>query len=95
MMAKCTAIREQANGKPGPVGWVLRRFWCVAAHHGVDAVLIAVGDPCSNTPALKEKQIIAHQNTTIAGALCSVSNERGWLFIPLSTDRSGPGVMCR
>ena len=48
-MAKCTAIRAQANGKPGAVGWVLRRFWCVAAHHGVDAVLIAVGDPCSNT----------------------------------------------
>ena len=25
MMAKCTAIRAQANGKPGAAGWVLRK----------------------------------------------------------------------
>lgn len=52
MMAKCTAIRAQANGKPGAVGWVLRRFWCIPGHFWDAAHALPVADSVATSSKL-------------------------------------------
>ncbi len=46
---------------------------CRAARDlGFDAVLIADGHTCTDTPALKAENIVAHHNATLAAPFCRV-----------------------
>jgi len=54
---------------------------CRAARDlGFDAVLIADGHTCSDTPTLKAEAIIAHHNATLAGPFCRVVQAEEWRF---------------
>ena len=54
---------------------------CRAARDlGFDAVLIADGHSCSDTPELKAEMIVAHHNATLAGAFCRVVRAEDWCF---------------
>jgi nicotinamidase-related amidase len=54
---------------------------CRAARDcGFDAVLIADGHTCSDTPTLKAEAIIAHHNATLAGPFCRVVQAKDWGF---------------
>lgn len=54
---------------------------CRAARDcGFDAVLIADGHSCSDTPTLKAEAIIAHHNATLAGPFCRVVQAKDWRF---------------
>jgi nicotinamidase-related amidase len=46
---------------------------CRAARDlGFDAVLIADGHPCSDTPVMSAKDIVAHHNATLDGPFCQL-----------------------
>jgi nicotinamidase-related amidase len=47
---------------------------------GFDAVLIADGHTCSDTPALNAEAIIAHHNATLAGPFCRLVKAQDWVF---------------
>ena len=47
---------------------------------GFDAVLIADGHTCSDTPLLTARQIVAHHNATLAGPFCRVVQAQDWSF---------------
>jgi nicotinamidase-related amidase len=54
---------------------------CRAARDmGLEAVLIADGHTCADTPQLRAEQIVAHHNATLAGAFCSVVPAHAWSF---------------
>lgn len=54
---------------------------CRAARDlGFDAVLIADGHTCSDTPTLEAEAIIAHHNATLAGPFCRVVQAKEWSF---------------
>lgn len=54
---------------------------CRAARDcGFDAVLIANGHTCSDTPELKAETIVAHHNATLAGPFCRVVQAEEWSF---------------
>lgn len=54
---------------------------CRAARDlGFDAVLIADGHTCSDTPQLAAQAIIDHHNATLAGPFCTVVPAAGWTF---------------
>lgn len=80
------ADQLQALGVRGVVITGMKTQYCVdstcraARDLGFDAVLIADGHSCSDTPALKAEQIIAHHNATLAGPFCRVINAEDWRF---------------
>ena len=47
---------------------------------GFDAVLIADGHTCSDTPRLTARQIVAHHNATLSGPFCRVILAKEWSF---------------
>ncbi|MFI8337038.1 cysteine hydrolase family protein [Pseudomonas taetrolens] len=47
---------------------------------GFDAVLIADGHTCSDTPELKAEAVIAHHNATLAGPFCQLVQAADWVF---------------
>lgn len=54
---------------------------CRAARdNGFDAVLIADGHTCADTPALQAEAIVAHHNATLAGPFCRVVHAKEWHF---------------
>ena len=54
---------------------------CRAARDlGFDAVLIADGHTCADTPDVKAPVIIAHHNATLAGPFCRVVRAEDWHF---------------
>jgi nicotinamidase-related amidase len=58
---------------------------CRAARDcGFDAVLIADGHTCSDTPSLEAQAIIAHHNATLAGPFCRVVQAEDWSFQALA-----------
>lgn len=80
------ADQLQALGVEGVVITGMKTQYCVdstcraARDLGFDTVLIADGHTCSDTPALKAEQIIAHHNATLAGPFCRVINAEDWGF---------------
>lgn len=54
---------------------------CRAARDcGFDAVLIADGHTCSDTPGLTAEAIVAHHNATLGGPFCRVVQAEEWRF---------------
>ncbi|MHC8344772.1 cysteine hydrolase family protein [Pseudomonas sp. RT6P73] len=83
-----TVLADQlrACGALGVVIAGMKTQYCVdstcraARDQGFDAVLIADGHTCSDTPALKAEEIVAHHNATLAGPFCRVVNAEEWCF---------------
>ncbi|POA19337.1 cysteine hydrolase [Pseudomonas sp. FW300-N1A1] len=75
-----------ACGSQGVVIAGMKTQYCVdstcraARDLGFDAVLIADGHTCIDTPALKAKDIVAHHNATLAGPFCRVVQAEDWYF---------------
>ena len=80
------ADQLQALGVEGVVITGMKTQYCVdstclaARDLGFEAVVIADGHTCSDTPSLKAEQIIAHHNATLAGPFCRVINAEDWGF---------------
>ena len=54
---------------------------CRAARDlGFDAVLIADGHTCSDTPVMKAQDIVAHHNATLDGPFCQLVRAEDWRF---------------
>ena len=54
---------------------------CRAARDlGFDAVLIADGHTCSDTPVMKAQDIVAHHNATLDGPFCQLVQAEDWRF---------------
>lgn len=76
----------RACGSKGVVIAGMKTQYCVdstcraARDLGFDAVLIADGHTCSDTPALKAEEIVAHHNATLAGSFCRVVQAGDWCF---------------
>ncbi|WP_431081516.1 cysteine hydrolase family protein [Pseudomonas thivervalensis] len=76
----------KARGAEGVVIAGMKTQYCVdstcraARDLGFDAVLIAEGHTCSDTPALSAQEIIAHHNATLAGPFCRVVRAEDWHF---------------
>ncbi|MFJ4193387.1 isochorismatase family protein [Pseudomonas sp. NPDC089534] len=80
------ADRLKACGAQGVVIAGMKTQYCVdstcraARDLGFDAVLIADGHTCTDTPALKAESIVAHHNATLAGPFCRVVHAADWRF---------------
>ena len=80
------AEQLQAQGVKGVVIAGMKTQYCIdstcraARDLGFDAVLIAEGHTCSDTPALNAQAIIAHHNATLAGPFCRVVRAEDWHF---------------
>ncbi|AHL34387.1 isochorismatase [Pseudomonas brassicacearum] len=80
------AERLRACGAEGVVIAGMKTQYCIdstcraARDLGFDAVLIADGHTCADTPVLKAQVIIAHHNTTLAGPFCNVVRAENWSF---------------
>ena len=83
-----TDLAEQlkACGAEGVVIAGMKTQYCVdstcraARDLGFDAVLIADGHTCADTPDMKAPMIIAHHNATLAGPFCRVVRAEDWHF---------------
>ena len=54
---------------------------CRAARDlGFDAVLIAEGHTCSDTPVMKAEDIVNHHNATLDGPFCKLVRTEEWSF---------------
>ena len=88
------ADRLRACGADGVVVTGMKTQYCVdstcraARDLGFDAVLIADGHTCSDTPVMKAEDIVAHHNATLDGPFCQVVRAEEWDFqqSPQSTD---------
>jgi nicotinamidase-related amidase len=80
------ADRLKACGSQGVVIAGMKTQYCVdstcraARDLGFDAVLIADGHTCTDTPTLKAESIVAHHNATLAGPFCRVVHAEDWRF---------------
>lgn len=80
------AARLRARGCTGVVITGMKTQYCVdstcraARDCGFDAVLIADGHTCSDTPTLEAQVIVAHHNATLAGPFCRVVRAEDWRF---------------
>ncbi|VVN41879.1 isochorismatase family protein [Pseudomonas fluorescens] len=80
------ADRLKACGSQGVVIAGMKTQYCVdstcraARDLGFDAVLIADGHTCTDTPALKAEIIVAHHNATLGGPFCRVVHAEDWRF---------------
>lgn len=78
--------RLTACGADGVVITGMKTQYCVdstcraARDLGFDAVLIADGHTCIDTPELAAEMIIAHHNVTLAGPFCRVVYAQEWSF---------------
>jgi nicotinamidase-related amidase len=83
-----TDLVEQlkARGAEGVVIAGMKTQYCVdstcraARDLDFDAVLIADGHTCADTPDVKAPVIIAHHNATLAGPFCRVVRAEDWHF---------------
>lgn len=83
-----TALADQlhALGVQGVVIAGMKTQYCVdstcraARDSGFDAVVIADGHTCSDTPELKAEAIVTHHNATLAGPFCRVIPAEAWCF---------------
>ncbi|MDH1292765.1 isochorismatase family protein [Comamonas terrigena] len=92
-----TGLLDQfhAGGVSGVVITGMKTQYCVdttcraARDMGLEAVLIADGHTCADTPQLRAEQIVAHHNATLAGAFCSVVPAHAWSFpVPAQAART-------
>ena len=80
------ADRLKACGSQGVVIAGMKTQYCVdstcraARDLGFDAVLIADGHTCTDTPVLKAESIVAHHNATLEGPFCRVVHAEDWHF---------------
>lgn len=78
--------RLKACGATGVVVTGMKTQYCIdatcraARDLGFEAVLIADGHTCADTPQLRAEQIVAHHNATLIGAFCSVVTAAAWDF---------------
>ena len=76
----------RAHGVTGVVITGMKTQYCVdstsraARDLGFDAVLIADGHSCSDTPALNAQAIVAHHNATLNGPFCQAVRAEEWDF---------------
>ncbi len=76
----------RACGTTGVVVTGMKTQYCVdstcraARDLGFDAVLIAEGHTCSDTPVMKAKDIVAHHNATLDGPFCQLVRAEDWGF---------------
>ncbi|MNG12372.1 Isochorismatase family protein YecD [compost metagenome] len=79
-----TQLRER--GCDGVVIAGMKTQYCVdstcraARDLGFDAVLVADGHTCADTPELSAQAIIAHHNATLAGPFCRLVHAEDWSF---------------
>jgi nicotinamidase-related amidase len=80
------AAKLRERGCTGVVITGMKTQYCVdstcraARDYGFDAVLIADGHTCSDTPTLEAQAIVAHHNATLAGPFCRVARAEDWRF---------------
>lgn len=80
------AASLQSLGIDGIVVTGMKTQYCVdstcraARGLGFEAVLIADGHTCSDTPLLSAETIVAHHNATLAGPFCRVLPASEWRF---------------
>ncbi|MDN7143405.1 cysteine hydrolase [Pseudomonas sp. JQ170] len=80
------ASQLQARGVEGVVIVGMKTQYCVdstcraARDLGFEAVLIADGHTCADTPQFTAESIVAHHNATLAGAFCRVLPAHDWTF---------------
>ena len=80
------AAQLRERGCDGVVITGMKTQYCVdsttraARDSGFDAVLIADGHTCPDTPSLKAEAVIAHHNATLAGPFCRLVQARDWTF---------------
>ncbi|MCQ2998215.1 isochorismatase family protein [Pseudomonas syringae] len=73
-------------GATGVVVTGMKTQYCVdstcraARDLGFDAVLIAEGHTCSDTPVMKAEDIVAHHNATLDGPFCQLVRAEEWSF---------------
>ena len=76
----------RAHGATGVVITGMKTQYCVdstcraARDLGFDAVLIADGHSCSDTPVMKAQDIVAHHNATLDGPFCRLVRAEEWRF---------------
>ena len=76
----------RSRGVTGVVITGMKTQYCVdstcraARDLGFDAVLIADGHTCSDTPVMKAQDIVAHHNATLAGPFCQLVQAEDWRF---------------
>ena len=80
------AVNLRAHGATGVVITGMKTQYCVdstcraARDLGFDAVLIADGHSCSDTPVMKAQDIVAHHNATLDGPFCRLVRAEEWRF---------------
>ena len=76
----------RSRGVTGVVITGMKTQYCVdstcraARDLGFDAVLIADGHTCSDTPVMKAQDIVAHHNATLDGPFCQLVQAEDWSF---------------
>ncbi len=76
----------RSRGVTGAVITGMKTQYCVdstcraARDLGFDAVLIADGHTCSDTPVMKAQDIVAHHNATLDGPFCQLVRAEAWRF---------------
>lgn len=76
----------RSRGVTGVVITGMKTQYCVdstcraARDLGFDAVLIADGHTCSDTPVMKAQDIVAHHNATLDGPFCQLVQAEDWRF---------------
>ncbi|MCY1291013.1 Isochorismatase family protein YecD [compost metagenome] len=76
----------RSRGATGVVITGMKTQYCVdstcraARDLGFDAVLVAEGHTCSDTPVMKAKDIVAHHNATLDGPFCQLVRAEEWRF---------------
>ncbi|MDY7066356.1 Isochorismatase family protein YecD [Pseudomonas extremaustralis] len=76
----------RSRGVTGVVITGMKTQYCVdstcraARDLGFDAVLIADGHTCSDTPVMKAQDIVAHHNATLDGPFCQLVRAEAWRF---------------
>ncbi|EKT4483610.1 isochorismatase family protein [Pseudomonas putida] len=80
------ADKLRACGATGVVVTGMKTQYCVdstcraARDLGFDAVLIADGHTCSDTPLLNAQAIVSHHNATLDGPFCQLVLAEAWSF---------------
>jgi nicotinamidase-related amidase len=76
----------RSRGATGVVITGMKTQYCVdstcraARDLGFDAVLVAEGHTCSDTPLMKAKDIVAHHNATLDGPFYQLVRAEEWSF---------------
>lgn len=76
----------RSSGVTGVVITGMKTQYCVdstcraARDLGFDAVLVADGHACSDTPLMKAEDIVSHHNATLDGPFCQLVRAAEWSF---------------